>query len=335
MPHSEVLIKADRFGTITAYSGHTEIGQGADTVLAYIVAEVLGTSADDIALVLRDSDATPPDLGSYSSRVTMMMGNAAKQAAEKLRDALARGAAEFLEMNVEDVRFSDRRVGIPEDTERSVTIEEAIEKAEAQVGALSFSGSFKPNPEYGDFKGAGVGPSPAYSFAACVVHVAVDPITGVPAPKKVWIAHDIGRCISRKNVEGQIEGGIYMGLGEAQMEEMAYTRDGLLKNVSILDYKMPTIMETPELEMYIVESPDEKGPFGAKEAGQGPLLPVIPAFVNAVHDAIGIRFDEIPVTPDKVLRALNRGDDRVGPRKIVDYEFPEPVRAEVPADASA
>ncbi len=335
MPHSEVLIKADRSGTITAYSGHTEIGQGADSVLAFIVAERLGIEPADVAMVLRDSDSVPPDLGSYSSRVTMMMGNAADQAATRLTDALREAAATSLEAKPADLVFSRRRVAVDGDSERSISLEEAIAAAESARGALSFSGSFRPDVTYGDFKGAGVGPSPAYSYAACAIHVTVDPLTGRVVPTKVWLAHDIGKCISRVNVMGQVEGGIYMGLGEAQMEDMAYTRDGLLRNAGILDYKIPTVHEAPEMEIYLIEEDGASGPFGAKEVGQGPLLPVIPAFANAVYDAIGVRFDTVPITADRVLRALGRGEDRVGPRRVIDFPFPSPVRAEVPADATA
>jgi 4-hydroxybenzoyl-CoA reductase alpha subunit len=334
MPHSEVIVKADRSGNISAYSGHTEIGQGADTVLSWIVAEVLGVAPGDVSLVLRDSDSVPPDLGSYSSRVTMMMGNAAQEAAQKLRDALAAAAADALEVDAGQLAFADRRVFVASDPDRGLSMEEAIARAETLRGALSFTGSYTPRPPYGDFKGAGVGPSPAYSYTACVMHVRVDKDTGRVQPQKVWIAHDIGRCISRVNVEGQVEGGVYMGLGEALMEEMAFTRTGLLRNAGLLDYKTPTIMETPEIETFLVEDPDPEGPFGAKEVGQGPLLPVPPAFVNAVYDAIGVRFDEIPVTPDKVLRALERGSKRVGPRGVIAFPFPEPVRVEVPQDAA-
>jgi 4-hydroxybenzoyl-CoA reductase subunit alpha len=333
MPHSEVVVKADRSGKISAYSGHTEIGQGADTVLAWIVAEVLGIAPREVSLVLRDSDAVPPDLGSYSSRVTMMMGNAARQAAERLRDALATAAARVLEADVDEIAFAQRRVFVKSDPSRSLTLEEAIKHAETAQGMLSFTGSYTPRPKYGDFKGAGVGPSPAYSYTACAIQVRVDTDTGRVYPVKVWIAHDIGTCINRVNVEGQVEGGVYMGLGEALMEEMAFTREGLLRNAGLLDYKTPTMMETPEIETFLIEDGDAEGPFGAKEVGQGPLLPVPPALVNAVYDAIGVRFDEIPVTPDKVLRALERKSPRVGPRAVIDFPFPEPVRVEVPEHA--
>jgi 4-hydroxybenzoyl-CoA reductase subunit alpha len=230
--------------------------------------------------------------------------------------------------------FANRRVSVASAPERSIPIEEAIQRAESTHGVLSFTGSYTPRPKYGDFKGAGVGPSPAYSYTACAIQVHVDTDTGRVRPVKVWIAHDIGKCISRINVEGQVEGGIYMGLGEALMEEMAFTREGLLRNAGLLDYKTPTVLETPEIETFLIEDGDPEGPFGAKEVGQGPLLPVPPALVNAVYDAIGVRFDEIPVTPDKVLRALERKSARVGPRGVIDFPFPAPVKVEVPEHAA-
>jgi 4-hydroxybenzoyl-CoA reductase subunit alpha len=334
MPQTSVIVKADRSGKISAYSGHTEIGQGADTVLSYIVAERLGLRPEDVALVLRDTDSVPPDLGSYSSRVTWMMGNAALEAVDKLKDALAEAASGLLGEEPGRVLFEDGAIRSA-DGKKEVSIAEAVVEAESKRGALSFTGDYKPDVEYGDFKGSGVGPSPAYSYAACAIEVNVDPVTGIVKPLEVWIAHDIGRCINQKSVEGQIEGGVYMGLGEVMMEEMAFTKTGLLKNAGLLDYKTPTVNETPDIHIYLVEDADEGGPFGAKEVGQGPLLPVIPAFANAVYDAIGIRFDEIPITPDKVLKAMESNARRVGPRRVIDFPFPDPIRVEVPEDAAA
>ena len=332
MPQTSVIIKADRSGKISAFSGHTEIGQGADTVLAYVVAERLGLRPEDVALVLRDTDSVPPDLGSYSSRVTWMMGNAALEAADKMRSALAAAVAKLLDEDIDQLAFEG---GSIVGAGGEVSIADAVIAAEASQGTLSFSGDYKPDVEYGDFKGSGVGPSPAYSYSACAVEVVVDPVTGIVKPTDVWIAHDIGRAINQKSVEGQIEGGVYMGLGEAMMEEMAFTKTGLLRNVGLLDYKTPTVNETPDIHIYLVEDEDKNGPFGAKEVGQGPLLPVIPAFANAVYDAIGVRFDEVPITPDKVLKAMESGAKRVGPRKVIDFEFPEPIRVEVPKDAAS
>ena len=301
-------------------------------MLSYVVAERLGLRPEDVALVLRDTDSVPPDLGSYSSRVTWMMGNAALAAVDKMRGALAAAAAKLLNEDIDQLVFED---GAIVGAGGRVSIAEAVIGAEAAQGTLSFSGDYKPDVEYGDYKGSGVGPSPAYSYTACAVEVEVDPVTGIVKPTDVWIAHDIGRAINQKSVEGQIEGGVSMGLGEAMMEEMAFTRTGLLRNVGLLDYKTPTVNETPDIHIYLVEDEDENGPFGAKEVGQGPLLPVIPAFANAVYDAIGVRFDEVPITPDKVLKAMESGAKRVGPRKVIDFEFPEPIRVEVPKDAAS
>jgi len=334
MPHSTVVVQADRSGRVTAFSGHTEIGQGADTVIASIVAECLGLEPGDVSLVLRDTAAVPPDLGSYSSRVTFMMGHAALEAARGLRHALAETAAAMFETAPETVVFADGAVHASAGSRR-LSLAEVIRQAEVARGPLSFVGSYQPDVRYGSYKGAGVGPSPAYSYTACVVDVNVDLHTGLVRPTKVWIAHDIGHCINRTAVEGQVEGGVYMGLGEAMMEEMAFTKDGVLRGAGLLDYKTPTIGEMPEVETILIEDDESEGPYGAKEVGQGPLLPVIPAFCNAVCDAIGVRFTEIPVTPDKVLRALEKGQARVGPRRALAFDFPDPIRVEVPDDAQA
>ncbi|MBI3934348.1 MAG: molybdopterin-dependent oxidoreductase, partial [Acidobacteria bacterium] len=180
----------------------------------------------------------------------------------------------------------------------------------------------------------GVGPSPAYSYSACVAEVACDPKTGEVVVEKVWIAHDVGRAINPLLVEGQVEGSVYMALGEVLMEEQTFRR-GVHKFPSILEYKSPTTLETPTMHTIIVESVDPEGPFGAKEAGQGPLLPVIPAVANAVADALGVEIDEVPITPDKVLAALAErrkgGAGRVGPKAIPAIRFKDPIRVEPPA----
>jgi 4-hydroxybenzoyl-CoA reductase subunit alpha len=185
-----------------------------------------------------------------------------------------------------------------------------------------------------------VGPSPAYSYSAAVVEVEVDPETGILTIPKVWIAHDVGKCINPALVMGQVEGSVYMGLGEAVMEEMAYRTDAnrnvVHKFPSMLEYKSPTTKEMPEVFTYLVEDPDANGPFGAKEVGQGPLLPIPPAVANAVYDAVGVRVDEIPVTPEKVLRALKakaKGQPaRHGPARFPSVPYPEPIHVPTPAE---
>jgi 4-hydroxybenzoyl-CoA reductase subunit alpha len=155
----------------------------------------------------------------------------------------------------------------------------------------------------GKFKGAGVGPSPAYSYSAQVAEVSVDEDTGEVTVHKVWAAHDCGRALNPVSVEGQIIGSVWMGLGQALQEEMVW-KDGMLMNPGLLEYRSPSAVESPEIEPFIVESIDPEGPFGAKECSEGSLAATIPAIANAIYDAVGIRLREAPFTPERVLAAL-------------------------------
>jgi 4-hydroxybenzoyl-CoA reductase subunit alpha len=341
MPQSGVQLKLDRSGGVTAFCGATEIGQGSDDVLVAIIAEVLGIDPFDIRAVTGDTDLTPVDLGSYSSRVTLMMGNAAIQAAERARELLAIAVAKHLEIPKSRLVFAERRVFDAEDPERGVTFQEAVCLAEAMHGTLGTVGSYSPPPSEARFKGGGVGPSPAYSYTAAVIEVEVDRTTGWITVEKVWVAHDIGRSLNPTLVRGQVEGSIYMGLGEALMEEQAFRRlpeklsHALVhKFPSILEYKSPTTLDMPDVVTELIEDPDPNGPFGAKEVGQGPLLPVMPAVCNAVYDAVGVRIDEVPVTPEKILKALDDkakgGEGRYGPESFPEVEWPDPLLVPTP-----
>ncbi len=336
MPHTGVQLKLDRSGGVAVFCGETEIGQGSDTVLPMCVAEILGIDTYDIRVCVADTDLTPVDLGSYSSRVTLMMGNAAIQAAERARELLAKAVAEKLKLPEVRLAFADRRVFDVENPSTGVSFAEAVQAAEAKFGTIGTVGSYTPPVTHGKFKGAGVGPSPAYSYSAAVVEAVVDPATGVVTVPTIWIAHDVGRSINPTLVMGQVEGSVYMGLGEALYEDMAYrgNRNVVHKWPSMLEYKSPTTMEMPEVVTYLVEDPDPNGPFGAKEVGQGPLLPIMPAVANAVFDAVGVRVDEIPVTPEKVLKAIKlkaKGlEGRVGPAGVPKMDYPEPIRVPTP-----
>jgi 4-hydroxybenzoyl-CoA reductase subunit alpha len=341
MPHSGVQLKLDRSGGVTAFCGATEIGQGSDDVLALLVAEVLGIEPIDIRLLTGDTDLTPVDLGSYSSRVTLMMGNAALQAADRARDVLAAAVARKLDVPKDRLVFADRRVFDAQDPTRGVTFQEAVIAAEEQFGTVGTTGSYAPPKSAAKFKGGGVGPSPAYSYTASVVEVEVDPETGWIHVPKVWIAHDIGRALNPVLVRGQVEGSVYMALGEALMEEQTFRRlpprlSGALvhKFPSMLEYKSPSTLEMPDVTTYLIEDPDSNAPFGAKEAGQGPLLPVLPALANAVFDAVGVRIDEIPVTPERVLKAMEEKaagrTARVGPTSFPTIAWPEPLEVPPP-----
>jgi 4-hydroxybenzoyl-CoA reductase alpha subunit len=325
LPHSECLIKLDR-GGVTVYCGATDIGQGSDTVIATVVAEELGLWPSDIRLVTGDTGFAPVDLGSYSSRVTFMAGNAALDAARKLRNLIAEVAAESMGCSPGEIEVGDGKFG-------TLSFEEAAQLAQERFGAISTTGSYRPPDLAGPYKGSGVGPSPAYSYSAAVVDIDVDPETGIIKVNKVWLAHDIGRSINPVSVRGQVEGGVYMGLGEALMEEQAY-RKALPKQPSMLDYKSLTSIDMPEVETILVETNDPEGPYGAKEVGQGPLLPVVPAVVSAVHDALGVWIDQVPVTPDKIMKALDaktKGQaPRFGPKSFPDIAYPQYVKVDTP-----
>ncbi|HLX58432.1 MAG TPA: molybdopterin cofactor-binding domain-containing protein [Ktedonobacteraceae bacterium] len=326
MPHSAVQIRLDRGGGVIVYCGATDIGQGSTSVLAYIVAEELGVQPGHIHLETADTTLTPVDLGSYSSRVTFMAGNAAIAAAHKLKEQLFEAASPELNVPVERLQAAEGVIYDENDAGISLPFAQAVQLAEAKYGALVASGSYAP-PEgmHGDYKGAGVGPSPAYSYSTCVAQVAVDVETGEVVVEKLWLAHDIGQSINPLLAAGQVEGGAYMGYGEAIMEQQVF-RKGRHKIPSLLDYKLPTTLETPEIETILVEIPDLEGPFGGKEAGQGPLNPVIPAIANAVFDAVGVRIDETPITADKVLKALRAesGQTRAPRPQVMPSEVPSP-----------
>jgi 4-hydroxybenzoyl-CoA reductase alpha subunit len=325
MPHSEVQVKVDR-GGVTAYCGAMDIGQGSDSVLATIVAEELGLQPSEVRLVTADTDTTPIDLGSYSSRVTFMAGNAAIQAARKMRAMLVEAVAAKLQREVSAIEVGGGRIG-------DFNFEQAAELAEARFGTLTSAGSYTPPKIAGPYKGSGVGPSPAYSYSACVVDLDADARTGLVHVNKIWIAHDVGRAINPLLVEGQVEGSVYMGLGEALMEEQTF-RKGLHKWPSMLEYKSPTFLDMPEVQTFIVETVDPEGPYGAKEAGQGPLLPVPPAVCSAVYDALGVWIDEVPVTPEKIVEALRRrakGEPaRFGPARFPNIPYPTTIKVEPP-----
>jgi 4-hydroxybenzoyl-CoA reductase subunit alpha len=338
MPQSGVQLRLDRQGGVCVMCGSTDIGQGSDSILAYIVAEVLGIDPFDIRIITADTDLTPVDLGSYSSRVTLMTGNAAIQAAERARELLTIAVAEKLNVPIENISFAERRAFDVENPDIGVSFAEAVVLAESKFGTIGTVGSYSPPRSPARYKGAGVGPSPAYSYSACVAEVDVDASTGIVTVERIWIAHDIGKSINPMLVMGQVEGSVYMGLGEILMEEMAYrvNRNVVHKIPSMLEYKSPTTMEMCDVKTYLIEDPDPNGPYGAKEVGQGPLLPVPPAVANAVYNAVGVRIDEVPIMPEKVLKALRDkakgGDGRYGPDSIPAVEWPEPLRVLTPAE---
>lgn len=314
MPQSGVQMQVDRSGRVSVFSGASEIGQGCDTVVALIAAEELGVPLEHVRVLRGDTDFTPVDLGAYSSRVTFMVGNAAIDAARKLRTQVQEAVAEAWEVKPGEVLLAGGWALWAPDTQRQMPIREAFNLAEAKFGTLGSTGWYNtPKDVHGDYRGGTIGASPAFSFTAHVAEVDVDPETGVVEVVKIWVAHDCGRALNPVLVEGQMEGSAYMGFGEALMEEHVFKdadhgRAGLHNAPSLLDYRIPTSLDTPELESFIVESMDPEGPYGAKEAGEGPLHPSIPAIANAIYDAVGVRMDRLPFSPPSVWRALRAAE---------------------------
>ena len=326
MPHAGVQLLVDRGGGVTIFCGSTDIGQGSDSVLAMIVAEELGLTVADIHVVTSDTALTPVDLGSFSSRVTLMTGNAALAAVQQIKVKLLQTAARVLKVTSPQLVMQRGRIFVAENAKRSIAFSDLVKLAEAEHGTLGATGSYTPPERGGRYKGSGLGPTPAYSYSACIAEVEVDLETAELTVAKIWLAHDIGRALNPILVQGQIEGSVYMGLGEALMEEQVFRR-GLHKGPSMLDYKSPTFLEMPEIETILIETNEPEGPYGAKEVGQGPLLPVMPALANALFDAIGVRIDETPITAAKIFKALQLQAKgalaRIGPTHFPAVAYPE------------
>jgi len=304
-PHAAVNVRLDFDGGVTALTGAADIGQGSSTMVAIAVAETLGISLERVRVIAGDSAVTPKDNGAYSSRITFMVGNAAIDAARKLRTILAEAAARKLEARPEDIECVTETFRVGAEAQSSLPFIEVARAALVDRGPITVSGIFSCPPEAqgGKHRGGAVGSTMGFSYAAQVVEVSLDEATGAVTIDKVWVALDCGYAINPLAVEGQIEGSVWMGMGQALSEETHYI-DGLPVHASLLEYRVPTIAESPPIEVEIVESHDPCGPFGAKEASEGALAGFPPALVNAIANAIGIDLDQLPVTPDRVMAAL-------------------------------
>ncbi len=324
--HATVVVKlSEDGGTALVQTGSAEIGQGSDTAFAMIAAEGLGVKLEDVRIVSGDTDYSV-DLGAYSSRQTLMTGHATKEAAEDAKRQVLEVLADTLDVPVEDISvrngliafkkqtpdFEPLRIGYikehrgwgdqPQDSQ--LTFKEAARLAYLKKGTIVGTGKYKPPKLGGAFKGAAVGTSPAYGCSAMMAEVSVDLETGEVSMEKITDAHDCGLAINRTQVEGQMEGSVSMGLGESLFEEVKFNDKGQILNASLGEYKIPTALDVPPIESLIIESGEPNGPYGAKEVGEGGIMPVIPAILNAIYDASGVRINELPVTSERIWRAL-------------------------------
>ncbi|MFA4968565.1 MAG: 4-hydroxybenzoyl-CoA reductase subunit alpha [Sulfuritalea sp.] len=301
-PHATIALRLDFDGGITILTGAADIGQGSSTIITQIVTEVLGVDYRRLRLIANDSAITPKDNGSYSSRVTFMVGNAAADAAQNLKKLLVTAAARRLKVTEAEVEWYGEGAAVAADPDRQLAFEDIAEEALVGVGMLTVNGTFTCPIEFqgGKQRGGAVGSTMGFSYAAQAVEVSVDLDLGKITIDKVWCAIDCGFAINPMSVEGQVQGAIWMGMGQAMSEETVY-ENGRHKAASFMDYGVPTIMDSPEIEVHIVESMDPNGPFGAKEASEGPLSGFMSALAAAVEEATGHRFRMLPITPEKIF----------------------------------
>jgi xanthine dehydrogenase molybdenum-binding subunit len=300
------LVKMDDFGRVSLITGATEIGQGSETVLAMIVAETLGVPLERVDVVNSDTAVKPWDVGVHASRTTFIAGNAARLAAEKLRADLLAMAAEQLDEPVEALALEGGAVFVASEPQRRLPYERVARAGHyAPGGRTLVAEAFYDPPTSMLDKDLRGNVSAAYGFAAQAVALDVEEATGAIRVVRVASAHDVGRALNPMAAEGQIHGGIHMGLGYALAERLV-VEDGRVLSGSFMDYALLRAEDMPELVVRFVETHDAEGPFGAKGLGESGVIPVSAAVANAVHDAIGVRFTELPITPARVCAALGR-----------------------------
>jgi 4-hydroxybenzoyl-CoA reductase subunit alpha len=305
-PHANAIVKISEDGMAAVLMiGAAEIGQGSDTILVQMCAESLGIPASRIRIRSEDSDISPLDLGSYSSRVTMMGGHAVSRAGEAVVDNMRPYAAALLGCVESEVLAAGAKMFVRGDESRSVAWEEVARKYFNDKGPLVGTGCYKPPDGLGgDYKGATVGTSPAYSFGTAVCEVNVDMETGKVRIERFTDYHDCGTPINPQAVHGQVEGAVVMGASEAIMEDVQFDDQGRILNPNLHGYLTMTIKDAPEIFSGIVDSYEPQGPFGAKEIGEGSTLPVLGAVAHAIANATGVWIKDLPITPEKILEAI-------------------------------
>ncbi|MBS3907248.1 MAG: xanthine dehydrogenase family protein molybdopterin-binding subunit [Syntrophaceae bacterium] len=298
------IIKIDDFGTVNVITGATDMGQGADTVIAQIVAEELGVRVEDVIVTHTDTDICPWDVGAHASRTTFVAGNSARGASKKVKEQLLEVASRSLGENPENLDIRDRTIFSKLDPEKKSPLGKILRASHYTAGGrMVMAEHFYDPPNENldrEFKG---NLSVTYAYGTHGVEVEVDKETGQVKILKYVAAHDVGRAINPMLLEGQVYGGAAMGIGYALTEQLIL-KNGKVINPDFRDYKILTAADVPNIEAVVIETDDPSGPFGAKGIGEPGLVPTAPAIANAIYDAVGVRIKELPITPEKVLAAL-------------------------------
>jgi 4-hydroxybenzoyl-CoA reductase subunit alpha len=307
-PYAETWVRVNQDGTVHIFTLMAEIGQGCDTVISMIVAEVLGVKLEDVTIKSDDTGIVTGDTGAFSSRTTMMAGNASKAAAEDARDQLFKAAAVKLGLKVQDaLDIKDGQIVIQRTGEGMTIAEAAMAHQNANKGAPVLGrGIYTPSSHLNE----GTVVSPTWSFGAQVVEVKVDKETGQVKVINTATAHDCGRALNPMAVEGQLEGSIHMALGYVLTEDVKFDDKGKMLNPNFQDYKILSALDMPPVDSIVIETDDIHGPFGGKEAGEGLTIPTAPAIANAIFDAVGVSIKSLPITPEKILRALKEKEEK-------------------------
>lgn len=298
------ILKMDDYGKVDIFTGGSDMGQGMDNITAQIVAEELGLFASDINVIHSDTDVCPWDVGAHASRSTFVAGNAALGAAKKVKEKILAFAAPLLDAPPEELVFKNRMIFVAGDPEKNMAIDKVLRKAHFKPGGTMLMADhfYDPSNENmgRDFKG---NMSMTYAFGAHGVTVKVDEETGKVTVLDYVAAHDVGRAINPLLLEGQVYGGVIMGLGYALTEEVIH-KNGENMNPNFRDYKLFTAKDAVNIKAPVIETIDPDGPYGAKGIGEPGCVPTAPAVANAVYDAVGVRITDLPITPEKVLAAL-------------------------------
>ncbi len=306
---SSAFAKINADGTLVVMAGARDVGQGSTTVLAQVAAACLGVPLEWVSMVVSDTDLTPYDGGSTGSRVTYIASKAIELAIAQARQPLWEVASERLGVPPEELESGDGKIWVRGEPDRSIGIPAAAgecytKKARIPVGAASYAAPLThPDPETGQGKCY-----PSHVYATHMAEVEVDTETGEVELLRFVAAHDSGTIINPMLARGQICGAIAMGVGMALSEEIMI-REGKTLNPNFMDYVLQTSMDVPDIEVIQCETPDPNSPFGVKSLGEAAIIPTVPAVINAIYDAVGVRIQDLPATPEKILRALKAASE--------------------------